>query len=335
MEFEGLASPPQAAQPKGFDTLILLNLYEDSLKSLGKESSTIESYSRDARIFLGYLSINRLPFQQVEPETLIHFQDYLRTQRLEKENSVRRSVIGIRQFYRFLAAKKIVGSSPFDEIPIPARDERLGNHVDDEMLHRLLGEAIKIRPPLKSSRDCAILCLLGFEGIKANELIALKWKDLFLPSFNPPPTPLNSTPPEEEPLPRSTLYIRGTRSRVLSLTSASAEALGTYRSHYENSKHPALQRHHENFIFCAFKGREAATPLPSMTRHGLKFLLYEIGSTCDLPHLNTEQLRHHAVRFLLALGKTMDEIMVHLGLRRPGNITKHLIKNLRSCQTTI
>jgi hypothetical protein len=63
-----------------------------------------------------------------------------------------------------------------------------------------------------------------------------------------------------------------------------------------------------------------------MTRHGLKFILYELGDKAGLSKLNTEQLRHFAVTYLIGLGRTPEEIMAHLGLRRIGNIAKHLAR---------
>ena len=85
----------------------------------------------------------------------------------------------------------------------------------------------------------------------------------------------------------------------------------------------AAQNPHKIQMFCAFKGRDSALQLPSMTRHGLKFALYEIGDKVGIDKLNSETLRHHAVCYLLEKGKTTAEIMEHLGLKRPGNIAKH------------
>ena len=61
-----------------------------------------------------------------------------------------------------------------------------------------------------------------------------------------------------------------------------------------------------------------------MTRHGLKFILYEWGEKAGTKHLNTELLRHFAVTHLLREGRSPEEIMQHLGLRRMGNIAKHI-----------
>jgi hypothetical protein len=67
-----------------------------------------------------------------------------------------------------------------------------------------------------------------------------------------------------------------------------------------------------------------------MTRHGLKFILYELGDKAGLAKLNTEQLRHFAVSYLIAEGRTAEEIMLHLGLRRLGNVAKHLARTATS-----
>ncbi len=335
MEPTHSTNTPNGFTPRILETPVLLQIYQDTLKDLGKESSTVESYSRDARTFLAYLALNRLSYNRVEPGTLIHYQDYLRHERLEKDNSVRRAVVGIRQFYRFLVAKSFVQSTPFDEIPIPPRDESFSSQIDHEILDRLLLHAHKTNPPLKSCRDCAILCLLGYEGIKAHELISLKWKDLLLPLPSDETTPQNTEQGLSDFKPRTTLHVRGQRTRVLSLTAQTTKTIIDYRGHYDSAKHPALRRTYETHMFCAFKGREAATPLPSMTRHGLKFMLYEIGQSCGIEKLNTEQLRHHAVQFQLEQGKSMEEIMIHLGLRRPGNISKHLSKTSRTCQNPL
>ncbi len=82
----------------------------------------------------------------------------------------------------------------------------------------------------------------------------------------------------------------------------------------------------EKRMFISFKGRDAATPFPNMTRHGIKFIFYELAQKAKLPTLNTELLRHFAVAHLIKSGQTPDQIMKHLGLRRLGNIAKHIAK---------
>src|SRR4051812_12518548 len=94
--------------------------FAESLRSRGKQPATVESYCRDAQRFLDYLERNRMPATQVEPGTLIAYQDYLRQDCEERDNSVRRTVIGIRQFFRFLTEARTLPSTPFDQVAIPA-----------------------------------------------------------------------------------------------------------------------------------------------------------------------------------------------------------------------
>jgi integrase/recombinase XerD len=283
--------------------------FGENLKSRGKQPATVESYCRDAQRFLDYLGRSKLPLNQVESTTLVGYQGYLREECEERDNSIRRTVIGIRQFFRYLNHERAIGASPFDHVPIPLRDETLPDALDEEDIETLLEVASSGRPDCKASRDAAMVSLLAREGLKANELISLTWKDLLK---------------ERE---TASLRIGGNRSRAVVLSTATAQLINAYRTHYDNIKHPAILQSTQKHMFISFKGREAASPLPEMTRHGLKFILYEIGDKAGISRLNTEQLRHFAVNYMIGLGRSPEEIMGHLGLRRIGNIAKHLAKS--------
>src|SRR5690606_22146127 len=98
-----------------------------------------------------------------------------------------------------------------------------------------------------------------------------------------------------------------------------------YRTYYNAyADHPKLKSAKEKRVLIAFKGRDASILIPHMTRHGLKFIIYELGHDFSVMHLNTEVMRHHAMSLLLHAGHNAEQIMAHLGLRRLGNIAKHL-----------
>ncbi len=101
----------------------IVERFASSLYSRDKQVATVESYCRDANEFLRFLHHFKKPINSVEPETLLAFRDHLLFEEQDKENSVRRKIIGVRQFFRFLAAEKMIGGSPFDEMPLPERDE--------------------------------------------------------------------------------------------------------------------------------------------------------------------------------------------------------------------
>jgi len=282
--------------------------FAKSLAERGKQPATVESYCRDASRFMDYLADLGILINQVEPNTLITYQAHLRDSSNERDNSIRRTVIGVRQFFRFLTECGQISSTPFDMVAIPVRDETLPESLSHSDIEELIEYTYKVNHPLKSKRDTAIISLLAFEGLKANELINLTWND-FIDAAG-----------------RGTLQITGTRHRALKLSDESYMALQALKGMMDTIPHPAKPNELKH-IFIAFKGRDAATPIPVMTRHGLKFILYEMGEQVGLSRLNTEQLRHFAVTYLIALGRSSEEIMNHLGLKRLGNISKHLMRS--------
>jgi integrase/recombinase XerD len=280
--------------------------FPENLKSRGKQPSTVESYSRDASRFLEFMQEKKLRLANLEPDILVEYENYLRNECDGRTNSVRRSMIGVRQFFRFLVDKKVLRESPFDAVPLPARDEDLPDQLDDEDVAMLIEAAAASSPPIKAARDRAIVTLLAYEGLKASELIHLVWTDIML---------------DDNLAAWGSLSIPGDKGRTIILGPESATALDAYRTLFRewSAKRPGVISR----MFISFKGRESAVSVPTMTRHGLKFVMYELGEKIGVSGLNSELLRHHAIRHQLALGKSPEDLMGHLGLRRLGNIARH------------
>ncbi len=282
-----------------------LDSYELELTSQGKQPATIRSYMSDLRIFFDYLNANSHNAYKtvgdlhrlIEYETLKTYQDYLFETEQDKANSIRRKIISIRLFFRFLSQYGF-GESPFDEFPIPFREEFVPSALNTDDLELLIDEAALNPHPIKRTRDPALIALLGMEGLKASELIELCWKD-FLHSKD-----------------WSSLRVPGKNSRVISLSSASTKLLMAYREALaELGRLDA-----NNFIFMAFKGRDGLTSTPQISRHGVKFVLYELGEKVGFKSLNSEHLRQYAICWLSKIGRSPDEIMEHFGLKRIARI---------------
>ncbi len=290
---------------ESFDSVALKD-FPANLKSRGKQPSTVESYTRDASRFLEFMRDKKLRLGSLEPDILLEYENYLRHECEGRTNSVRRSIIGIRQYFRYLVDRRVIKESPFDAVPLPARDDGLPEQLDEEDVAMLVEAAAAVSPPIKAARDRALVCLLAFEGLKASELITLVWSDLML---------------DDHPSPWGSLAVPGDRGRAIVLGPESAAALDTHRGLFRewSAKRPGVVSR----MFISFKGRESAVSIPTMTRHGLKFVMYELGEKIGITGLNSELLRHHAIRHQLALGKTPEELMGHLGLRRLGNIARH------------
>src|SRR4051794_30178935 len=104
---------------------VTVEKFAENLRHRGKQPSTVESYCRDAQRFLDYLTYNRLAPTAVEAQTLLSYREHLFENAHEKTNSVRRSIIGVRQFYRFLTEQNHLRETPFEGVPIPERRDVL------------------------------------------------------------------------------------------------------------------------------------------------------------------------------------------------------------------
>lgn len=285
-------------------TTEMIRHFSGYLKSQGKSPATIDCYCRDARNFLEYATAQGLDIQHIEAQSLLEYKSFLEP--TDRENSVRRKIISIRQLFRCLKSSRLIPTSPFDEVPIPVRNDSLPLNLDEQAIEQLLAyHATNRFSSLKASRDAAILHLLGVEGLKANELIQLMWHHY----RSSPVTP--------------TLHVSGLRARTLEISKDTALTLDRYRSVFlQNEKEHANFRGSEQ-VFLAFRGRDGTHTIPQLTRHGLKFALHEIGERHSLSNLTTEILRHYAIQQFIAKGASLEFILRHLGLKRPGNVAKH------------
>lgn len=284
-----------------------LSAFADYLCRQGKQPATIESYRLDAQTFLTWLAERDIAPQQAKPDYLIEFQDVMIDLGMRR-NSLRRRVIGIRQYFRFLEDQGNLESTPFDALPIPMRLEKQAPQLRLAAIESLIRCAERQVYPIKAARDALILHLLAFEGLKANELIHLSAKDL----------------KRDDEL--TAIHIGGSHHRSIILSAGTAAAATIYLSELtagqSSGRHFNAPQGAERLLI-GFKGRGQSAAHDRLTRHGLKFLLYELGTTAGIAFLNTENLRHFAISYLRSRGLSPEEIMRHLGLRQLGVIAQH------------
>ena len=288
--------------PSNFSTLV--QEFGEHLLAQARQPATRESYCHDASSFCQYMQLHALSLKDLEPGTLLAYQDHVAGAQLDSINSIRRATIGIRQFFRFLVMAKHLPDSPFDAVAVPPRDERLPASLTALEVDSIIEAAEQSPSALKGARDVAIVAMLAFEGIKASELVGLEWHQL-----------------RDHGHDDVSLHLSGPRSRAIKLEKPSALALRAYRRLLVPSL-DAIESSSSRHIFLGFRGGESKLSNP-LSRHGLKFLVYELGKKIGHPHLNTELLRHFATEYRLTLGYSTEDIMIHFGLRRAGNVAKH------------
>ena len=271
----------------------------------GKQKSTLESYCRDLANFLGFLNQSNTHTGDISGELLEEYKGWL-LNRGAKHSSIRRGVIAIRMFFRWLEESGQLHGNPLESLSIPSHENLAARHIPEEKITLMLNSAHLAPNAIKAARDAALLLLLSREGLKASELVALRWSNFFATGES------------------ARLSVPGDRARTIDLEAETSLALKNFRKVIQSDSRTKNQLTASTPLLMSFKGADARTVLFGITRHGLKFAIYELGETAGLKHLNAEQLRHAAMSRKISLGFTPEMVMNHLGLRRIGNIGKHV-----------
>ena len=275
--------------------------FADQLSEMGRRPATVSSYISDVRLFLKFLVDQRIAVDDLSPVILRYYHEFLCHTLLLQDNSLRRKIISIKLFFAFLSLEKKIAGNPFVASVTPSRDDSLwGTLADDDLQKVLL--YLRDRQDLLSLRNSAIIHLLAFEGLKASELVALRWQHFI-------PRTLDGS-----------LRIIGVRQRLIELDCRSNFVLRRYLKQLEVDQ---LMIDREEMFF-GRKGPGGVVALQRLTRHGLKFILHQVAEQLDIATLSPQRLRHYAIRYLRnERNKTVEQTMIHLGLKRIGNINKY------------
>lgn len=279
--------------------------FRTHLSASGKQKATVECYSRDMSNFLEFLEAMAIHSGDVGLSTLEEYKAWL-INRNSKPNSIRRAVIAIRMFFRWQEESGKLHGNPFEEAVVPAHENNALREIPDEKIDLMLNLARAGETALKSARDLALLLLFCREGLKSTEIVALTWTSFFAAGES------------------GRLSIAGDKARTIGLEAQTTLAIKAYRLVLQEDARTSLYLTPVSPMLVSFKGADARAVQFGITRHGLKFAIYELGIAAEIPQLNAEQLRHVAMSHKLSIGFTPDMVMNHLGLRRVGNISKHV-----------
>ena len=279
----------------------ILKKYESVLGAQNLSYATICAYSCDAKQYLNYFD----SMQQTitNPNTFGDLDHYKSTLSGEiGENSLRRKIISLKKFISFVLDERYqINFRPSSLIPTRLESERYS--FNEDYFSRWISSLSKQECHLKKSRDIAILNLIAIEGLKATEIIELEITDISLKRGQ-----------------CMYLTIKGKRSRSFFVSDSTRSAVSNYIIALKQSKNIPFEQER---LFVGMKGRKLGKILPSMTRHGVKFLINEMAKNIN-QDLSSEKLRQHAIWYQISQGKDLQELMKHFGLRQPGIIMKYL-----------
>jgi integrase/recombinase XerD len=256
--------------------------YLTAVKGLSK--NTLESYGRDIlklAVFLEGKDITRI--DQVGYKHILDFLTYLKEQGLNTR-STSRTLISVRQFFKFLLAEKFIESDPTFLIRTPKIKRGLPETLSLEGVEKLLSSPDESSP--EGIRDKSMLEVLYATGIRVSELVELGLNDV---NFE---------------LGYIIAYGKGSKQRIVPIGEKAKIKL---REYLDTSRLKLLKSRTSPHLFVTRLGKK-------MTRQGFWKIIKAYSRKSGLTKkISPHTLRHSFATHLLERGADLRAIQVMLG----------------------
>ncbi len=250
---------------------------------------TCKSYMEDVSFFLGFIKVNGIRYTEVTPAIIRGYLLDLSTKGLSKP-TIKQNLASLKHFYKFLFSQGYIKNDPFEYINSPKLDERLPDFLTEKEIKQLF-EANMARTDNLKYRDQAILELLYASGLRASEIISLKYQNIDMKN-------------------RVIRVVgKGNKQRIVPFSVSAKSAINNY---LEQTRNNLLAKNKTNAINTYLFLNNNGKPL---TSRGLEYILKEIEkkSNCYMK-LHPHKLRHSFATTMLANGadlRVIQELMGH------------------------
>lgn len=220
------------------------------------------------------------------------------------KRSVKRKLSALRSFYGWMYIQKKVNSDPAEYIHAPKSQNKLPEFFTENEMDALL-EANKKREDKFKDRDQAILLLLFYSGLRASELVNLKFSELDMTHR------------------LMTILGKGNKERLVPFTNEAKTALSSYIT---GSRDELLKGKESPYVFLNSKGEK-------LTVRGLEYLLTAIEKKTGLyGRIHPHMLRHSFATKLLNKGadlRTIQELLGHESIGTTAIYTHVAYENMK------
>ncbi len=250
----------------------------------GLAKNTLESYGRDLRQYLSYLTEKKnLELKNSTQATVIGYLLLLQA-RGKATATLSRNLAAIKSYYHFLAREGLIERDPTINLDAPKQEKRLPRVLSVQDVERLLEQ-----PDLKTPvgiRDRAMLEVLYATGLRVSELVSLKINDLNLEMS----------------------YIRcfgkGSKERIVPLGSVATKYVKIYLDH---ARKFLASSPYENTLFLNHHGK-------GLTRQGFWKIIKKYAEHLNLDiEITPHTLRHSFATHLLENGADLRSVQEMLG----------------------
>jgi len=250
----------------------------------GLSENTLESYGRDVKKFIEHLKKEKVA--AITEVKYRHIADFL-THSKEKgftATTIVRSIVSIRQFFKYLIIEKLIAEDPASQIKTPKMKKSIPGVISLDDVETLLGAPDESTP--EGLRDSAMLEVLYATGIRVSELIGLKLNDV---NFDHGYV---------------IVYGKGSKERIVPVGEKAREKMLSYLA---DARPLILKSRDAKALFVTRRGS-------GMTRQGFWKLIKNYGLKAGISKkISPHTLRHSFATHLLERGADLRTIQIMLG----------------------
>ncbi|MEQ9618636.1 MAG: site-specific tyrosine recombinase XerD [Deltaproteobacteria bacterium] len=250
----------------------------------GLSENTLESYGRDVRKFADFVKKNDIEsVEAIKYNNILDFLSYSKEQGFSATTIVR-SIVSIKQFFKYLRMEKILTEDPTAHIRTPRMKKSIPGVISLNEVERILAAPDESLP--EGLRDAAMLEVLYATGIRVSELIGLKLNDVnFEHGF-------------------VVVYGKGSKERIVPMGDKARNKLLDY---LRDSRPALLKSREAKALFVTRRGK-------GMTRQGFWKIIKHRALTAGISKkISPHTLRHSFATHLLERGADLRTIQVMLG----------------------
>ena len=141
----------------------------------GLAENSISAYSRDLRRFGSFLGLSASPLEDVTPQKIREFQNWLRQEKLS-QSTINRILSALRTFFRYLTSEKGF-PDPLIDVEKSRQVRRLPKALTVSEIVSMIEAAYREGEPV-TIRDRALLELLYGTGARVSEVVDLDLSDI-------------------------------------------------------------------------------------------------------------------------------------------------------------
>lgn len=263
----------------------IIDFQEDLLNVRKYSPNTVNSYTLDICDFTLLLLRSNKSYGDAQREDIKEWMVEL-SEKGRGKRTTKRKLSSLKSFYAWMFLHKRIASDPFEFVHAPKAPKALPEFFSEEEAEKILLSNSKRTDKFKD-RDQAIIALLFSSGLRASELVNLKFEHLDLQNR------------------MMIIKGKGKKERLVPFKKETRALLEFYLT---NSRPMFIKEDDDRFIFVNSKGKELSV-------RGLEFILNEVMRKTGLyERIHPHMLRHSFATKLLNRGadlRTIQELLGH------------------------